>query len=62
MSEDIIQLNAEAVRCELKNLVKSSIEETLNASDPFFCGRFGRARDVLPLPERPLWYIIIIGK
>ena len=31
MSTEIIQLNAEAVQCELKNLVKNSIEETLNA-------------------------------
>ena len=31
MSGDIIQLNPEAFQSELKGLVKSSIEETLNA-------------------------------
>ena len=31
MSADIIQLNPEAFQTELKGLVKSSIEETLNA-------------------------------
>ena len=31
MSGDIIQLNPEVFQSELKNLVKNSIEETLNA-------------------------------
>ena len=31
MSDDIIQLNEAAIKGELKNLVRNSVEETLNA-------------------------------
>ena len=31
MSDNIIQLNEAAIKGELKDLVKSSVEETLNA-------------------------------
>ena len=31
MSDNIIQLNADLIHTELKNLVKNSVEETLNA-------------------------------
>ena len=31
MSDNIIQLNEAAIKSELKDLVKSSVEETLNA-------------------------------
>lgn len=31
MSDNIIQLNQDAIHTELKNLVKNSVEETLNA-------------------------------
>ena len=32
MSNNIIQLNQELIHSELKNLVKSSVKETLNAT------------------------------
>ena len=31
MSEKIVQLNGEIIMCELKELVRSSVEETLNS-------------------------------
>ena len=31
MSNNIIQLNEDLIKCDLKDLVRSSVEETLNA-------------------------------
>ena len=37
MSEKIVQLNEEVIKGQLKELVRGSVEETLNGDYPKFC-------------------------
>ena len=48
MSEKIIQLNEEAVKTELKDLVRKSVEETLNELDKvhYFSQKENRVKNI----------------
>ena len=61
MSEKIVQLNEEVIKGQLKELVRGSVEETLNelleaeAEKLTQAARYERAQRAAPrLPQRPL--------
>jgi len=70
MSDNIIQLNQELIHNELKDLVRKSVEETLNAlldhkADELFNAENAsvpvKVKDIIPkalliIPYLPIWY------
>ena len=55
MSEKIVQLNEEVIKGQLKELVRGSVEETLNGGGETDPGSPVRAQRTAPgLPQRPL--------
>lgn len=60
MSEKIVQLNEEIIKGQLKELVRSSVEETLNkllgkeAESLTQAARYERSEARQELPQRPL--------
>ncbi len=60
MSEKIVQLNEEIIKGQIKELVRSSVEETLNelpgkeAESLTQAARYERSKARQGLPQRPL--------
>ena len=61
MSEKIVQLNEEVIKGQLKEMVRGSVEETLNelleqeAEKLTQAARYERNEARQGLPQRPLW-------